>query len=1069
MEVTQERRHIILLLTVSLLVMPWLAHANITAAQQCPCSLWNGTAVPGLITENDPGAVELGVKFRATVDGAISGLRFYKGPQNTGTHTGSLWTPAGQLLARATFTGESSSGWQQVSFSAPVAITANTVYVASYHTTSGYYSQNTGYFTSSGWSNGPLRALQDGESGGNGVYRYGGAPAFPDQTWNAANYWVDVVFTTSGTPPVDTTPPAVTSTLPANGATGISAGTSVSAIFNEPINAATVTTDTFRLRDSASALVTASVSYDAVARAATLVPASALASSTTYTATLTGGASGIKDLAGNPLAADRSWTFTTGTVADPCAGSPNDIVAENCLPGNPPSEWDITGNGDLSIQGFATDISVNRGQTIRFKIKTNAQNYRIDIYRLGYYGGNGARRVATVQPSANLPQNQPNCLTSSSTGLIDCGNWAESASWAVPSNAVSGVYIARPVRADTSGASHMTFVVRDDSGGSDLLFQTSDATWQGYNDYGGNSLYKGNTSYPAGRAVKVSYNRPFLTRGNSAEDGLFSGEYPMIRWLERNGYDVSYFTDVDSDRFGSEIQEHKVFMSVGHDEYWSAGQRNNVEAARNAGVNLAFFSGNEVYWKTRWEPSIDSSASAYRTLVTYKEGTAGEFTCGSKCDPAPVWTGLWRSGAAYDAGRPENGLTGQISWYELTSSIEVPAADGKLRFWRNTSVATLQPGQVATLPSGMLGYEWNYEQSEFAASNAPGRFTVSSTTRDGRTHKLSLYRHSSGALVFGAGTVQWAWGLDSVHDRGSAAADSRVQQATVNLLADMGVQPASLQAGLAQATASTDTTRPASTITSPSNGASIPAGSAVTISGSATDVGGVVAGVEISVDGGSTWQAATGRASWSFSWTTPSSGTINIKSRAVDDSGNIEQPTAGVSITIGSGPPSGSCPCSLWSSSTVPAKITENDPSAVELGVKFRANVNGQITGIRFYKGPQNTGTHTASLWTTGGQLLARATFTGETSSGWQQVNFSSPVAITANTVYIASYHTTSGNYSADESYFASTGRDNGPLQGLRDGVSGRNGVYRYSAAPIFPNQSWRSSNYWVDVVFTTQ
>lgn len=153
----------------------------------------------------------------------------------------------------------------------------------------------------------------------------------------------------------------------------------------------------------------------------------------------------------------------------------------------------------------------------------------------------------------------------------------------------------------------------------------------------------------------------------------------------------------------------------------------------------------------------------------------------------------------------------------------------------------------------------------------------------------------------------------------------------------------------------------------------------------------------------------------------------------------------------------------------MPAKITENDPSAVELGVKFRANVNGQITGIRFYKGPQNTGTHTASLWTTGGQLLARATFTGETSSGWQQVNFSSPVAITANTVYIASYHTTSGNYSADESYFASTGRDNGPLQGLRDGVSGRNGVYRYSAAPIFPNQSWRSSNYWVDVVFTTQ
>ena len=87
------------------------------------------------------------------------------------------------------------------------------------------------------------------------------------------------------------------------------------------------------------------------------------------------------------------------------------------------------------------------------------------------------------------------------------------------------------------------------------------------------------------------------------EDWLFNAEYPMVRWLERNGYDVSYFTDVDSDRNGAEILEHEAFLSVGHDEYWSAGQRANVEAARDAGVDLAFFSGNEIYWKTRWEPS----------------------------------------------------------------------------------------------------------------------------------------------------------------------------------------------------------------------------------------------------------------------------------------------------------------------------------------------------------------------------------------------------------------------------------------------------------------------------------
>ena len=84
----------------------------------------------------------------------------------------------------------------------------------------------------------------------------------------------------------------------------------------------------------------------------------------------------------------------------------------------------------------------------------------------------------------------------------------------------------------------------------------------------------------------------------------------MVRWLEANGYDVSYFTGVDSDRRGAEILEHQVFLSVGHDEYWSAGQRANVEAARAAGVHLAFFSGNEVFWKTRWENSIDGSEHA---------------------------------------------------------------------------------------------------------------------------------------------------------------------------------------------------------------------------------------------------------------------------------------------------------------------------------------------------------------------------------------------------------------------------------------------------------------------------
>ena len=170
------------------------------------------------------------------------------------------------------------------------------------------------------------------------------------------------------------------------------------------------------------------------------------------------------------------------------------------------------------------------------------------------------------------------------------------------------------------------------------------------------------------------------------------------------------------------------------------------------------------------------------------------------------------------------------------------------------------------------------------------------------THYLTQYRAPSGALVFGAGTIQWSWGLDASHDRGSAAADLRMQQATVNLFADMGVQPATLRQGLVAASASTDATPPTSTIASPTAGSTLAVGTPVTISGSASDGGGVVGGVEISVDGGTSWHPAVGRSSWSYVWTPPSSGTFTIRTRAVDDSGNLQAPGAGITVTAGTVP-----------------------------------------------------------------------------------------------------------------------------------------------------------------------
>jgi hypothetical protein len=164
----------------------------------------------------------------------------------------------------------------------------------------------------------------------------------------------------------------------------------------------------------------------------------------------------------------------------------------------------------------------------------------------------------------------------------------------------------------------------------------------------------------------------------------------------------------------------------------------------------------------------------------------------------------------------------------------------------------------------------------------------------------------------------------------------------------------------------------------------------------------------------------------------------------------------------------GSTSYSIWGSSDAPTVAADSDGNSTELGVKFRSDVAGYVTGIRFYKGSANTGTHTGSLWTSTGTLLATATFTNETATGWQQVNFSTPVPIVANITYVASYHAPGGHYAGDNNYFASGGVDSGPLHALANGVDGPDGVYAYASTSTFPTSTYLSSNYWVDVAFST-
>ncbi|HZJ28081.1 MAG TPA: DUF4082 domain-containing protein [Acidimicrobiia bacterium] len=776
-------------------------------------------------------------------------------------------------------------------------------------------------------------------------------------------------------------------------------------------------------------------------------------------------------------------------AAGECGPGGNEIACENTQPGSPPSQWDVGGDGDPTIQGFATQMSVNAGETIELKIDTPASAYDVEIYRLGYYQGDGARLITTISPSAPLPQLQPSCLTEPTTGLVDCGNWSASASWSVPADAVSGVYQAVLRRNDTGGAAAITFVVRDDNGQSDLLFQTNDATWQAYNNYGGNSLYSGTGPGWSGAAYKVSYNRPLLGRNNNAnENNFFVAEYPMVRFLERNGYDVSYFANVDTDGRGGEILEHDAFLSVGHDEYWSAAMRANVTAARDAGVNLAFFSGNAMFWKTRYEPSIDSSATAGRTLVAYKQT---HFNIpAAAVDPTGEWTGTWRDprwASPPDGGWPENEIIGtlsEVNGFRL-DAIEVPAEFRDHRLWRNTAVAALTGGATYTMPAGTLGYEWDADLDNGFRPGGLAQMSDTSVTMSQAdidaglggifvdyghtvapgtaTHNLTMYRAPSGALVFSAATIQWSWGLDANHDAPGTAVDAAMRQATVNLFADMRAQPVTLMAGLTPASASSDVTPADATITAPAANATLSTGQTVVVTGTASDIGGVVAAVEVSTDG-ATWHPAVGTAgwsSWTYGWVPDTLGPATIRVRAIDDSGNLPTPTTrDVTVVY-------ECPCVIFPTGASPQVVDATDGNSVELGVKFTAEVDGQIDGIRFYKGSGNTGTHVGNLWSSSGSLLASVTFTGESGSGWQQASFSSPVVITANTTYVASYFAPNGGYSYTRTGLATT-FDNAPLHAPASAAAGGNGVYRDGASSGFPTATYEASNYWVDVTFST-
>lgn len=459
------------------------------------------------------------------------------------------------------------------------------------------------------------------------------------------------------------------------------------------------------------------------------------------------------------------------------SGQPNPIVVENAKAGDP--SWPLTNPAvGGEIEGYPSAPSVNRGEQISFFVNTADPNFSIQIFRMGWYGGAGARSMG---PPTTLPgTKQPTPITDSQTLLIDAGNWINPYVLNIPNNSsnatewVSGVYLAK-LTGSSGLQSFVVFVVRDDGRNSDLLFQTSVTTYQAYNDWGGSSLYT------TPRAFKVSFDRPYASYAGTGD--FLRWEYNLVRFLEREGYDVTYSTDLDSQLNGGELLLHKGFLSVGHDEYWSWQMRQNVTAARDAGVNLGFFGANCCYWQIRFEPSPVTGAPN-RTIVCYKADALNKdpYANGPQ---SYLTTTNWRNPPV---NLPESELIGVMSDEGFKFSGDIVVTDSSSFIFQGTG---LQDG--SDLP-GLLGYEADHLYPQFAP---PGTTVVANSpyidpqTQQQLFSNMVFYPAASGATVVGIGSIQWSWGLDDYHDATGHAVYTNpgAQQATRNVLQRFGAMP----------------------------------------------------------------------------------------------------------------------------------------------------------------------------------------------------------------------------------------------------------------------------------------
>ena len=443
---------------------------------------------------------------------------------------------------------------------------------------------------------------------------------------------------------------------------------------------------------------------------------------------------------------------------------PNPVVIENSREGS--GGWADSLSGSTTVEGYTSEVSVLPGETVHFHVASERTGpYTVDVYRLGWYGGLGARLVASFGGTA-----QPQPRSSAATGA----GWPVTSELTVPGDWVSGYYLARFHGGGAASGRRSSSCAPLPRGPRRFSSRFRSTRGRRTTHGAGKSLYDDNSA--GGRGDRVSFERPFAP----AYLQPLEWELHLLRFLEREGYDVAYQTDVDTHRDPASLLRYRLVIVAGHGEYWSSRMRDAFERARDAGTNIAFFGANVGYWQIRYE-------NQERTIVAYKSAADPEH------DPT-LRTLLFR-----ELGRPECQLLGVMFQSGLTSG-SAPSLDYVARAPADDPwfVGTgLAPGMVVP---GVVGPEWDtLPAAPPGGCVKPSLKVLFDYTGPPIGANSVRYVADSGARVFSSGSMRFAWGLDAFTPPTQGRPTSplpALQQFVRNMLADLlrPAPPASVSA-----------------------------------------------------------------------------------------------------------------------------------------------------------------------------------------------------------------------------------------------------------------------------------